>query len=84
MLNRRQVTTALLAAPFLALAGLTAIPRRARAQEAGRARRLLIFSSPNGTIHRHWRPMGGENDFAFPVLPAVFGLDVAGVVAEVG
>lgn len=28
--------------------------------------------------------MDGESDFAFPVLPAVFGLDVAGVVTEVG
>ena len=63
MLDRRRFTLALLAAPFLAL---TAAPRRARAQDAGRARRLLIFSSPNGTIHRHWRPMGGENDFVFP------------------
>jgi hypothetical protein len=63
VLTRRQTAAALLAAPFLALlAG-----RRARGQAgAPPARRLLIFSSPNGTIHRHWRPSGGERDFAFP------------------
>ncbi len=64
MLDRRRFLTAtgagLIAAPFLGLLGR----RPARAQ--GGARRLLIFHSPNGTIHRHWRPSGGERDFAFP------------------
>ena len=60
MLTRRQTTAALLAAPFFGLLG------KARAQGgAPRARRLLVFSSPNGTIHRHWRPQGGERDFVF-------------------
>ena len=29
------------------------------------AKRLLVFFTPNGTIHDHWRPSGGETD-AFP------------------
>ena len=32
----------------------------------GVAKRLIIFFTPNGTIHKHWRPTGGEFDFAFP------------------
>lgn len=27
--------------------------------------RLVVFFSPNGTIHQHWRPSGGENSFSF-------------------
>ena len=45
------------------LAGLTAAfssallhPRHARAG-APAARRLVVFFSPNGTVHRHWRPI---------------------------
>jgi hypothetical protein len=30
------------------------------------AQRLLVFFSPNGTVHEHWRPQGGETDFTFP------------------
>ncbi|MBC8068016.1 MAG: DUF1552 domain-containing protein [Deltaproteobacteria bacterium] len=29
------------------------------------AQRLLVFFSPNGTVHEHWRPQGGETDFSF-------------------
>jgi len=32
----------------------------------GVAKRLIVFFTPNGTIHQHWRPTGGELDFAFP------------------
>jgi hypothetical protein len=31
----------------------------------GIAKRLIVFFSPNGTIHNHWRPTGGEFDFDF-------------------
>ena len=27
--------------------------------------RLVVFFSPNGTIHQHWRPTGGETSFNF-------------------
>ena len=27
--------------------------------------RLVVFFSPNGTIHQHWRPTGSENSFSF-------------------
>ena len=30
------------------------------------ARRLLIFFSPNGTVHEHWRPSGSEEAYSFP------------------
>lgn len=47
-----------LAAPFTRL-----LTGQARAQMPGRARRLVIFTSPNGCIHHTWRPAGGERDF---------------------
>ena len=28
-------------------------------------RRLAIFFSPNGTVHRHWRPTGSTYNFGF-------------------
>lgn len=63
-LTRRQllhgIGGALLAAPFARL-----LTGTARAQGAPTARRLIIYFSPNGTIHQHWRPTGGERDFAF-------------------
>jgi hypothetical protein len=51
----------LVAAPFLNL-----LARPARAAAPTGPKRLLVLFSPNGTIHRHWRPSGGERDFAFP------------------
>ncbi|MCA9527299.1 MAG: DUF1552 domain-containing protein, partial [Myxococcales bacterium] len=61
--TRRSFTTSLaaglLAAPFCRLIG----PARAQTPPT---RRLLIFFSPNGTLHRHWRPTGGERDFQLP------------------
>ena len=64
--TRRRFTAGLgatlLAGPFVDLLR----PRRAHAQGAAAARRLLVFYSPNGCIHRHWRPEGGERDFVFP------------------
>lgn len=52
---------ALLAAPFLSL--LTEKP--ARADMGKTAKRLVVFFSPNGTIHEHWRPSGGGTAFDF-------------------
>jgi hypothetical protein len=37
----------------------------ARAQTASPVRRLCIFFSPNGTVHRHWRPQGEGSSFTF-------------------
>ncbi len=51
----------LLAAPFVNL-----LSRPAHAAVAGgRAKRLLVFFTPNGSLHRFWRPTGGERDFGF-------------------
>ncbi len=49
------------AAPFSGLLR----SRRATAAEGGRAKRLVIFFSPNGTIHNHWRPQGSGRQFDF-------------------
>lgn len=65
-INRRQVlaggASGIMAAPFVRLLNP---PARASTGEA-HASRLLVFFTPNGTIHDHWRPSGGELDFAFP------------------
>ncbi len=65
-LNRRQVlgysAAGALAAPFVRM-----LERPARASvDTGGAKRLLIFFSPNGVIHEHWRPSGTEESFSFP------------------
>jgi hypothetical protein len=66
-LSRRQfqfgLGASLLAAPFVSL--LRGV-RPARAAEAGRASRLIVFFTPNGTVHRHWRPTGSGTNFSFP------------------
>ncbi len=63
VLNRRRLLklglASLVAAPF---ANLLRQPARA---DTGGARRLLILFSPNGTVHKHWRPTGSETDFSF-------------------
>jgi Protein of unknown function (DUF1552) len=57
----RSAGAALIAAPF---ARLLAAPRRVRA--AGVPKRIIFWFSPNGTVHKHWRPTGSELDFSFP------------------
>lgn len=69
----RGSAAALLAAPFLRL-----LERPAHAAELGGARRLLVFHTPNGTIHDHWRPQGGGGALGFPtgsVLEPLAGLE---------
>lgn len=53
----------LLAAPFLSLLGGGG---KARAAATSRATRLILFFSPNGTVHAHRRPTGSNSSFAFP------------------
>lgn len=61
-LDRRRflamTATGLLAPAFL--------PTRRAVGGAGGARRLLVFFTPNGTIHEHWRPQGSGESFSFP------------------
>lgn len=63
-LSRRRLLRGLaataFAAPFVSLRG-----DRARALP-GPAKRLVVFFTPNGTIHAKRRPTGGETTFAFP------------------
>lgn len=57
------------------LAGLSL--GRAQAQ-AGGVKRLVLFFSPNGTVHRHWRPSGEGTSYAFPagsILEPLTGLE---------
>jgi len=37
-----------------------------RADASQTAKRLVIFFSPNGTVHKHWRPQGSGAAFTFP------------------
>lgn len=69
LLNRRRFVrysaASLLAAPFCRM-----LTRPARAGvQTGSAKRLLIFFTPNGTVHDHWRPSGGELDFSLADSP---------------
>lgn len=52
---------AAVAAPFLALSR-----RESQAGAPRAARRLVVFFSPNGTVHQHWRPAGDGASWSFP------------------
>ena len=63
-INRRQslksMGAALMCAPFYRL-----LSEPARARAAIAPKRIIFWFSPNGTVHKHWRPAGGETDFSF-------------------
>ena len=79
-ISRRAFTSALgaslVAASFVEVArGERATPRgRTFAQRTARllgapgsaAKRLIVFFTPNGTVHRYWRPTGSGENFSFP------------------
>jgi hypothetical protein len=46
---------------------LAGLERLSYGQSANVARRLLVFFTPNGTIHQYWRPSVTQNGFEFPV-----------------
>ena len=58
----RGVAASALLAPFVGMMQSD----RGRAQDANVAKRLVVFFTPNGTVHRHWRPTGDGASFAFP------------------
>jgi len=64
-LSRRRLLhsagAALLAAPFYRL-----LAGGHKAHAAGLSKRLIIWFSPNGTVHKHWRPSGEGAGFEFP------------------
>lgn len=64
-INRRQslkgMGAALLCAPFYRL-----LSEPARARAAVAPKRIIFWFSPNGTVHKHWRPVGDETSFSFP------------------
>jgi hypothetical protein len=68
VVSRRSFTASLgmavLAAPFVQL--LAGGTRRASAAPATRAKRFVVFFTPNGTVPARWRPTGGETSFSFP------------------
>lgn len=45
--------------------GVFSQPARAQVGGAGFAKRLILFFTPNGTVHKHLWPSGGETDFTF-------------------
>jgi len=53
------------AAPFINILNGSSAFADGEAGPSGVAKRLVIFFSPNGTVHNHWRPTGGELDFTF-------------------
>lgn len=53
--------SALLASPLLGL-----LSRGAQAATGGPAKRLILFFSPNGTVHQHRRPSGSGTRYSFP------------------
>jgi hypothetical protein len=57
----RATGAALIAAPF---AKLLAAPRRVRA--AALPKRIIFWFTPNGTVHKFWRPTGSGTQFDFP------------------
>lgn len=63
-LSRRRLLhsagAALLAAPFYRLLG-----GGHKAHAAGLSKRLIVWFSPNGTVHEHWRPTGDGAAFDF-------------------
>jgi len=70
---------------FLASLGATLLlPRVARAQSQ-HAQRLIVFFSPNGTVHRHWRPTGAGNSYGFApgsILEPLAGLEQKLIVLD--
>ena len=52
-----------LGASLLAGSWLRGLAGRAWASGGTSAKRLVIFFTPNGTIHNHWRPLGSGADF---------------------
>ncbi len=63
-IGRRQFTAGL-GASLLATPLLQFLSGEARAA-APVARRLIVFFTPNGTVHRLWRPTGTETSVSFP------------------
>lgn len=61
------------------LAGMLGMaPRIAQAATPNTARRLIVFFSPNGTVHNHWRPLGSGSAFSFApgsILEPLAGLE---------
>jgi hypothetical protein len=66
-MRRRAFVTALGASALLPILSRTGLRGAsvARAQAATPVRRVVIFFSPNGTVHRFWRPTGEGTDFSF-------------------
>ena len=55
-----------LGATVLAGSWLRGLGGVAHANGGSTAKRLVVFFTPNGTIHNHWRPQGSGADFTLP------------------
>ncbi len=56
----RGLGAAVIAAPFMEL-----LSRTTRAQATQTAKRIIFWFTPNGTVHRHWRPTGDGASYDF-------------------
>lgn len=65
-----------LSATLLAGKILAPFARDAAAGTPNVAKRLVVFFTPNGTIHRFWRPEGADASFTFPAgsIPGELGV----------
>ena len=64
-ISRRQFGLGL-GASVLAGSWLRGLSGVARAADTPTAKRLVVFFTPNGTIHSHWRPTGSGSSFTLP------------------
>lgn len=64
-LSRRRFTFGM-GASLLASSLLGVLHGTTRADTSKLAKRLLVFFSPNGTVHKFWRPTGTGSSFSFP------------------
>jgi hypothetical protein len=63
-LGRRQFTAGL-GATLLASPLVRMLSGEAQAAAGAVAKRLIVVFTPNGTVHKHWRPTGTELSFSF-------------------
>jgi hypothetical protein len=61
----RRAFSAALGASLIAGSFIEAARARARQPAENIAKRLIVFFTPNGTVHQYWRPTGSGETFSF-------------------
>ncbi len=52
-------------ASLIASSLLGVLHNESRAGVGAKSKRLVVFFTPNGTVHKHWRPTGSGSNFSF-------------------